>query len=167
MDQFKKFFQDIDLLLLDHFEDFVNKYETQKQLSKFIDFYEKHRKKIVITADNHPAKWAGVDKRLKNQLLAGLLVELKAIQPDAMKRFVFQRAESMGMKLDDEMVEYICQTRANLYEIEGILQSLYAYSQIMGQKVNIDLVRNVCKPFETSDSDKEEQIDEETIQGDA
>ena len=72
MDEFKRRFRNVDILILDDVQFIAGKERTQEEFfHTFNSLYESH-KQIVITSDKFPKEIPGIEDRLRNRLLRRL-----------------------------------------------------------------------------------------------
>ena len=82
MDEFKKKFRNVDILILDDIQFIAGKERTQEEFfHTFNSLYESH-KQIVITSDKFPKEIPGIEDRLRNRFEWGLIAD---IQPPDME----------------------------------------------------------------------------------
>jgi len=82
MDEFKRKFRNVDLLILDDVQFIAGKERTQEEFfHTFNSLYESH-KQIVITSDKFPKEIPGLEDRLRNRFEWGLIAD---IQPPDME----------------------------------------------------------------------------------
>ncbi|WP_041672785.1 DnaA ATPase domain-containing protein [Sulfurovum sp. NBC37-1] len=151
MNRFRNKYQRNDVLLLDNFDDISNMFETQKQLSKFIEFYNENHKNIVIAMSRHPVRTFSISDRLKNHLLRGLSCELKGMHRETIDKLIHKKCHELGLKLNDKMVHRISKYHKEIPKIEGILHKAYALSDLLGQKVDIALIKQLVKEFKNEE----------------
>ena len=77
-DQFKRYYQSLDLLLIDDIQFFQNKDRTQEEFFYTFNALLESRRQIVITADSFPKEISGLEDRLKTRFGWGLTV---AVEP--------------------------------------------------------------------------------------
>jgi chromosomal replication initiator protein len=152
MNDFRNKYLQNDILLFDRFDDILQKYEAQKQLSKFIESYKDYQKRIVISMTRHPSREAFIASRLKNLLLQGLCIEIKEMERDAINDLIFHKSRAMGLRLDNNMIQCISKCRS-LPKIEGILHKADAVSKILEEKIDIGLIKRITEEFETEEKE--------------
>ena len=77
-DQFKRYYQSLDLLLIDDIQFFADKDRTQEEFFYTFNALLESRRQIVITCDSFPKEIAGMEDRLKTRFGWGLTV---AVEP--------------------------------------------------------------------------------------
>ncbi|MEA1918272.1 MAG: chromosomal replication initiator protein DnaA [Campylobacterota bacterium] len=146
MDRFKDKYRKCDVLLIDDIQFLSNKKETQEEFFYTFEALRNDGKQIVMTADKHPKKIAGLEERLKSRFEWGLVADIQPPGLETKIEIIKKKCEINRVKLDNEVINYIATIiENNSREIEGILVKLNAYSQLMHADIGIQFAKNVLK----------------------
>ena len=141
MDRFKDKYRKCDLLLIDDVQFLSNKNSLQEEFFHTFEELKNEGKQIVITADKHPKKIAGLEERLKSRFEHGLVADIQPPELETKINIIKKKCEINKVKLDNDVITYIATIiENNVREIEGILSKLHAYSQLI--HVNISFISN-------------------------
>jgi len=153
IERFREKYRECDILLIDDVQFLSGKERTQEEF--FHTFNELHTasKQIVLTSDKHPKKIAGLEERLKSRFEWGLIADIQPPELETKIAIIKKKCELNKIELDNEIIEYIAtHMDSNIREIEGVINKLNAYSTLMGQKITLELAKNVL-----SEQKKEQQ----------
>ncbi len=146
MDRFKDKYRKCDVLLIDDIQFLSNKEATQEEFFHTFESLRNDGKQIVMTADKHPKKIAGLEERLKSRFEWGLVADIQPPGLETKIEIIKKKCEINRVKLDNEVINYIATIiENNSREIEGILVKLNAYSQLMHADIGIEFAKNVLK----------------------
>jgi len=146
MDHFRNKYRKCDLLLIDDIQFLSGKEETQKEF--FHTFNELHsaNKQVVLTSDKLPSQIAGLEERLKSRFEWGLTTDIQIPELETKIAIVEKKSELNGIELSKEIVHFIATSLdSSVREIEGLLIKINASADLLGQEINIDLVKDLLK----------------------
>ena len=146
MDHFRGKYRKCDLLLIDDIQFLSGKEETQKEF--FHTFNELHtaNKQIVLTSDKLPSQIAGLEERLKSRFEWGLTTDVQIPALETKIAIVEKKSELNGIHLSKEIVHFIATSLdSSVREIEGLLIKINASADLLGQEINLDLVKGLLK----------------------
>ncbi len=146
MERFKDKYRKCDLLLIDDVQFLSNKNSLQEEFFHTFEELKNDGKQIVITADKHPKKIAGLEDRLKSRFEHGLVADIQPPELETKINIIKKKCEINRVKLDNNVITYIATIiENNVREIEGILSKLHAYSELIHMNITIDFAKNVLK----------------------
>ncbi|TKD52218.1 chromosomal replication initiator protein DnaA [Sphingomonas baiyangensis] len=137
---FKERLRGVDLLLIDDLQFIAGKETTQEEFFHTVNECMTAGKRLVIAADRSPQLLDGVEPRLVSRLGAGLVVDIKA--PDYALRHAIlsaRLAEMPHLDVPADVIELLAmRITANIRELEGALNRLVAYGQLVGEAITMD-----------------------------
>jgi chromosomal replication initiator protein len=139
--KFRNRYRSADVLLVDDIQFIASKPQTQEGF--FHTFNELHMagKQIVITGDE-PASKSLLQERIQSRLAGGLEVDLQP--PDYESRYAI--LQSKAPDLEPSVLDQIAQrAHQNVRELEGALNRVIAYSQLVGSPVTTELADQALK----------------------
>ena len=140
-DRFRERYRSADALLIDDIQFISSKPQTQEGF--FHTFNDLHMagKQIVVTGDD-PASKSLLQERIQSRLAGGLEVDLQP--PDYESRYAI--LQSKAPDLDPTVLDKIAQrAHQNVRELEGALNRVIAYSQLVGSPVTNDLAEKALR----------------------
>ncbi|MGC8981465.1 MAG: chromosomal replication initiator protein DnaA [Minisyncoccia bacterium] len=125
IDEFRKKFRDVDLLILDDVHFISGKTKTQEELFHTFNELFNLKKQIVFSSDRPPRMIKDIEERLQSRFEGGLIIDI--IPPDFETRLAILKMKNQerGYYLKDDILELIAQKiTKNIRELEGCLNYL-------------------------------------------
>lgn len=131
MDNFRKKFRKLDVLIIDDFQFIVGKEKSQEEFFNiFNDMYQLN-KQIIVTSDRLPNQIKTVDERLASRLTWAGAIDLQMPSFEDRTAILKSKAEFMGVEIEDEAIEYLAENiKTNIRELEGEFNRLLAMSDL-------------------------------------
>ena len=138
---FRERYRNTDVLLVDDIQFITSKPQTQEGF--FHTFNELHMagKQIVISGDE-PASKSLLQERIQSRLAGGLEVDLQP--PDYESRYAILQSKMPDLN-PDVLNEIAQRPHRNVRELEGALNRVIAYSQLVGDPITIQLASQALK----------------------
>ncbi|HEX9265529.1 MAG TPA: chromosomal replication initiator protein DnaA [Candidatus Binatia bacterium] len=146
MDEFKKKFRNVDLLILDDVQFIAGKERTQEEFfHTFNSLYESH-KQIVITSDKFPKEIPGIEDRLRNRFEWGLIADIQPPDMETRVAILQKKAEEEGVRLPQDVGIFLASNiDSNVRELEGSLTRLGAFASLTKATITVDLAKDVLR----------------------
>ena len=146
MDRFQEKYRQCDVLLIDDIQFLSNKEGIQEEFFHTFEALKGAGKQIILTADQHPKKIAGLKERLQSRFEHGLVADIQPPELETKIAIIKNKCEINKVVLANDIINYIATViENNVREIEGILSKLHAYSQLMHVDIDLEFVKNVLK----------------------
>jgi len=142
--EFKDFYRNVDLLLIDDIQFMGGKEGTQEEF--FHTFNELHQtnRQIVVSSDRQPKAIPSLEQRLQSRFEWGMIVDVT--QPDVETRTAIleTKCRERDYVLSDEILVYIASVvQNNIRELEGALNRVVAYHQFNQTEPSLDSTKEV------------------------
>jgi chromosomal replication initiator protein len=139
-EEFKNYYHNLDLLLIDDIQFFGEGDKTGTQ-GAFFELFEsliRNQKQIIITSDRYPQSLEGIQERLRSRFMSGIDIAIDPPGFEMRVSILLKKAELDGVELSEEVAVFIAQLlRANVRELEGALRKVIAYSRFSHTPINI------------------------------
>ena len=146
MDQFKKFYRSINVLLIDDIQFFAGKDRSQEEFFHTFNALLDNRQQIVITSDRYPKEIDRLEERLASRFGWGLTVAVEPPDLETRVAILMQKAEEVHTPISDEVAFFIAKhIQSNVRELEGALKRVIANAHFTGQQITIPFVKDVLK----------------------
>ena len=148
MQQFRRQFRELDVLLVDDIHFLRGKEATQEEFHHtFNTLYEAGRQ-IVMTSDRAPSEIPGIEARLVGRFQWGTVANID--YPDAEHRTaILQRkleAEHLAHAIPHAVLELLSEhNQGNVRDLEGAVVTLLAFASLRKQPVTIALAREALR----------------------
>ncbi len=161
-DEFKQFYNSLDLLLIDDIQFIADKTGTQQEFFYTLNSLIDGHKQVVITCDTFPKEISGMTPRLTSRFSWGLTV---AVEPPGLEMRVailLQKAAISNNPISEDVAFFIAKhIRSNIRELEGALKRIDAYSRFHKRTISVELAKEALKDLLASQN---KQISIENIQ---
>ncbi|MCF6330155.1 MAG: chromosomal replication initiator protein DnaA [Sulfurimonas sp.] len=146
MEKFKEKYRKCDALLIDDIQFLSNKETIQEEFFHTFEALKSTGKQIILTADKHPKKIGGLEKRLQSRFEHGLVADIQPPELETKIAIIENKCEINKVNLSKDIINYIATViESNVREIEGILSKLHAYSQLIHVDIDLEFTKNVLK----------------------
>lgn len=126
MDNFKKTYRNLDLLLIDDIQSLRNKASTQEEFFHTFNALHENSKQIVLTSDRNPDYLENLEERLVTRFKWGLTSEITP--PDFETRIAILRnkCENYPYEFTNDTLAYLAgQFNSNVRDLEGALKDIH------------------------------------------
>ena len=142
MNVFKNKYRYTDILLIDDIQFFQDKPGVQEELFHTFNALINAKKHLVFTCDRPPAELKKFSERLLNRFEMGLKVDLQPPRYEVRCAILKSKAESRKTSISDEIIDLIAKNiSSNIRDLIGALNTLIAYTEIMGQPVTLEIAQ--------------------------
>lgn len=146
IDDFKRYYRSIDVLLIDDVQFFVGKERTQEEFFHIFNKLHEDQRQIVVTCDRYPKAISGLEERLTSRLSWGLSVEIEPPDIETRAAILMRKAQEAGFELSREVTLFIAERiRSNVRELEGALRRVVANAQFTHRPITLDLTREALR----------------------
>ena len=124
----------------------VRSRQTQEEFfHTFNTLYESGRQ-IVLTSDRPPREMTQLEDRLQTRFEWGLMVDVAPPDFETRLAIIKNKAALLGVQLPDDISSFIAENlTANVRQIEGALNKLLAYRDLLGNQVDGEAVSRAVK----------------------
>ncbi len=147
-DDFVRFYQMIDVLIIDDIQFLSGKPKTQDTLFHIFNHLQQTGKQLIFTCDKPPAEIKDMEQRLISRFKWGLSAEMTLPDVETRRNILKRKAYNEGVELPDDVVNYIAEhIKTNVREMEGFLISLIAQSSLNRKSITISLAKQMVERF--------------------
>lgn len=144
IDNFKKTYRQVDLLLIDDVQFLAGKEQTQEEFFHTFNELYQNEKQIVLSSDRPPKAIPALEQRLTSRFEWGMIADITS--PDLETRMAILQAKSQEkhLFLTQEIINYIASNiQSNVRELEGALNKIIAYTQLNKCEPTLEIVKNL------------------------
>lgn len=155
--QFKEKYRNIDILLIDDIQFLEGKEATQEEFFHTFNTLYENNKQIVISSDRPPSNLQKLDERLTTRFGFGITADVQPADFETRVAILKKKIELAEIELDSD-IEEVCNLIAekikyNIRELEGAMNRMISFSEIMNNKIDLDFAKIVLKDI-YRDTDK-------------
>ncbi len=140
---FLKFYQSIDVLIIDDIQEITTD-KTQKAFFHIFNHLQQNGKQIIITCDQPPVLLKGMEERMLTRFKWGMVAEMEKPDTRLRRDILTAKVRRDGLHFPAEVIQYIAQNvESSVRELEGIVNSVMAYSVVDNCDIDIALTQRV------------------------
>ena len=160
INDFINFYQTIDLLIVDDIQEWMTATKTQDTFFHIFNHLFRNGKRIILASDRPPVDLKGMNERLLTRFSCGLIAELEKPNVQLCIDILNSKIRKDGLQIPEDVVQFIAETaNGSVRDLEGVINSLLAYSVVYNSTVDMRLAQRVIQRAVKID-DKPLTIDE-------
>ena len=146
LNDFINFYQTIDVLIVDDIQEWMTAQKTQDTFFHIFDHLFRNGKRIILACDRPPVDLKGMNDRLITRFCCGLIAELERPNKRLCVDILNAKIMKDGLDIPEDVVEYIAENaNGSVRDLEGVVNSLMAYSVVYNQRIDMTLASRVLK----------------------
>ena len=146
LNDFINFYQTIDVLIVDDIQEWMTAQKTQDTFFHIFDHLYRIGKRIVLACDRPPVDLKGMNERLLTRFSCGLIAELEKPNVELCVDILHAKIHRDGLSIPEDVVHFIAETaNGSVRDLEGVVNSLMAYSVVYNRNIDISLAETVMK----------------------
>lgn len=143
---FISFYQQIDVLIIDDIQGFINKMATQKAFFEIFNHLYMLGKQIILTSDQPPVELKGMPDRLITRISGSLVVKIERPDVQLRKKILHNQLEKDGITLHEDIIDFLANSvGGSVRELEGVLVSLITNSVIENREITRAYAEDIIK----------------------
>ncbi|TCD45496.1 chromosomal replication initiator protein DnaA [Streptococcus sp. X16XC17] len=153
MENFKKIYRHLDILLIDDIQFLKNKASTQEEFFHTFNALHENNKQIVLTSDRDPSKLENLEERLVTRFGWGTMSDITP--PDFETRIAILRnkCEVYPYNFTDDTLNYLAgQFHSNIRDLEGALKDIDLLAKLKKvSEISVDIAAEAIRSRRQSD----------------
>lgn len=143
---FIRFYQTIDMLIVDDIQEWISAPKTQDTFFHIFDHLFRNGKRIILASDRPPVDLKGMPERLLTRFSCGLIAELEKPNTQLCVDILENKIRKDGLHIPRDVIEFISQTaNGSVRDLQGVINSLMAYSIVYNSYIDMRLAERVIK----------------------
>lgn len=143
---FINFYQTIDMLIVDDIQEWISATKTQDTFFHIFNHLFRNGKRIILACDRPPVDLQGMNDRLLTRFSCGLIAELEKPNIQLCIDILNSKIKRDGLQIPEDVVRFIAQTaNYSVRGLEGVINSLLAFSVVYNCKIDMRLAERVIK----------------------
>ncbi len=131
MEQFRRRYRQVDVLIIDDVQFLANKDRTQEEFFHTFNALYEEQKQIIISSDRSPEELSALRDRIVSRFERGMIADVQ--QPDYETRLAIlgEKAKEYELFIDSKVLQFIAEhATKNVRELEGILMQAVAQYEL-------------------------------------
>jgi len=143
INEFKKFYRNLNALLIDDIQFFAGKEQSQEELFHTFNSLIEAGNLMIFSCDRYPKEIEGLEERLKSRFGWGLSVVIDPPALETRAAILLKKADDMKLNLPDDCAFFIAQqVKSNVRELEGALKRVAANAKFAKTEIDINLIKD-------------------------
>jgi len=158
MEQFRKRYRAVDVLIIDDVQFLANKERTQEEFfHTFNALYEEH-KQIILSADRPPQELQ-LEDRLTSRFERGMIADVSAPDYETRLAILNEKAKEFEMFMDMTVLQFIAEhTTKNIRELEGILMQAVAQYELEQRMPTVKSIAEIMRKLNKDPHEEPEHV---------
>ena len=142
IEEFKKFYRNLEVLLLDDIQFFAGKERSQEEFFHTFNALFEYKKQVVLTCDKYPKEINGLEDRIKSRLVWGMNVSIDPPDLETRVAILQAKADTLGMPIDNDVAFFLARNiNSNVRELEGNLRRVLATARFRKCDITLDFTK--------------------------
>jgi chromosomal replication initiator protein len=143
-EEFRNRYRGVQVLLMDDVQFLSGKEQTHEGFFHTFNDLHTSGRQVVITSDRPPHELALLQDRMRSRFEWGLIADIEPPGLETRIAIVRLKAELLGVKLADDIIELMAKrVQNNVRELEGSLNRIVAYAQLMNVPITYESVAKI------------------------
>lgn len=146
VNDFIHFYQTIDVLIVDDIQEWATAPKTVEQFFHIFNHLFRNGKQIILASDRPPVDLQGMKDRLLTRFACGLIAELEKPNVQLCIDILHSKCKRDGLQIPEDVIQFIAETaNGSVRDLEGVVNSLMAYSIVYNSGIDMRLAERVIK----------------------
>ena len=144
---FKQQFRSVDVLMIDDVQFISGKESTQEEFFHTFNALVDQNRQVVISGDRSPSDLDGMEERMRSRLGWGLVADIHPTDYELRLGILQSKAEiADAREVPRQVLEFLAhRITSNVRELEGALNRVLAYSELVGRPITIETTQEVLQ----------------------
>ncbi len=158
MEQFRKRYRLVDVLIIDDVQFLANKERTQEEFfHTFNALYEEH-KQIIVAADRQPQELQ-LEDRLTSRFERGMIADVSAPDYETRLAIIVEKAQEYQIFMDMTVLQFIAEhATKNIRELEGILMQAVAQYELEQRVPTVKSIAEIMRKLNKDPHEEEDHV---------
>lgn len=160
MEQIRKRYRQVDLLMIDDIQFFAGKERSQEEFFHTFNTLLEAGKQVVISSDRPPQELHNtLQPRLRSRFERGMVADVKAPDFETRVAILTERAQEYGLLLENSVITYVAeQVQDSVRCLEGILMQIVAQYELEHRMPTIGSITEILQKLSRDSASTEEEV---------
>ena len=141
---FINYYHSFDMLIVDDIQEWLNASKTLEMFYNIFNHLLHNGKQVVLACDRPPVELQDIGKHILSRFSSGIVVEMESPDMQLCIDFLNSKCKNDGLMIPIDIIEYIAKTTSgNICNLEGIVNSLKAYSAVNNSDIDMNVAKRI------------------------
>lgn len=146
MDDTKKKYRDVDVLIIDDIQFIGGKEKTEEEFFHTFNTLYENNKQIIISSDRPPQSIPTLEERLRSRFEGGLIADIGYPEYETRVAIIRSKLQESNRELPELVVDLIARrVKKNIRELEGVLNKILFYQEVKRAGVTEKTVEDIIE----------------------
>lgn len=146
MEDIKKKYRDVDVLIIDDIQFIGGKEKTEEEFFHTFNALYENNKQIIISSDRPPQSIPTLEERLRSRFEGGLTTDINYPEYEMRIAIIKNRLQAANRQLSDEVIDTVANLiKRNIRELEGVLNKILFYQDKKGVEVDRKIAQEIIE----------------------
>lgn len=142
--QFKKFYREVDVFIMDDVQLLAGKDKTQEELFHTFNSLHPQNRQVILSSDRPPTAIPTLQERLSSRLSAGMIADIKKPDYETRLAILEEKAKLKTVEFDAEALMFIAKNvQHNVRELEGALHRVSAHCELHNKRATLEYTQKI------------------------
>jgi len=158
MEQFRRRYRQVDVLIIDDVQFLANKERTQEEFFHTFNALYEDRKQVILSADRPPQELQ-LEDRLISRFARGMIADVSVPDYETRLAILAEKAKEYELFIDMTVLQFIAEhTTRNVRELEGILMQAVAQYELESRMPTVKSIAEIMRKLSRDPHAEEEQV---------
>lgn len=159
MDQLRRRYRQVDVLILDDVQFLANKDRTQEEFFHTFNALYEEQKQIIISSDRAPENLAGLQDRIVSRFERGMIADVQPPDYETRLAILGEKAREYELFLDEKVLAFIAEhATKSVRELEGILMQAVAQYELEQRMPTVRSIAEIMQKLNKDPYEDDEDI---------
>ncbi|MDO8536837.1 MAG: chromosomal replication initiator protein DnaA [bacterium] len=146
MEDMKKKYRDVDVLIIDDIQFIGGKEKTEEEFFHTFNALYETNKQIIISSDRPPQSIPTLEERLRSRFEGGLIADIGFPEYEMRVAIIKSKLQEFNRQLSDSVVDLMAKrVKKNIRELEGILKKVLFYQEKMRVEITDKVAEEIVE----------------------
>jgi chromosomal replication initiator protein len=162
MEQFRRRYRPVDVLIVDDVQFLANKDRTQEEFFHTYNALFEDRRQVILSADRPPQELQ-LEERLISRFARGMIADIAVPDYETRLAILVEKAREYELMIDMTVLQFIAEhTTRNVRELEGILMQAVAQYELEQRMPTVKSIAEIMRKLHRDPHTEEGKVGFET-----
>ena len=140
------------MLIVDDIQEWLTASKTLEVFYKIFNHLLRNGIQVILASDRPLVRLQNIKDRILSRFSSGMVIEMEKPDMQLCIDILIAKCKNDGLMIPENIIEFIVKNaNGNIFFMEGILNSLKAYSVVNNSNIDINVVKRIVRRFPRMD----------------